>query len=153
MWVPFQVSRASQPVPSQDADVLVPGPDGPSYVDSREFPEADLSDCDDAPELSVGSLGDVGRGSAQGLRGYGSTHLRAGIGSGRGRAGCRLAASYHVLPMSSRQRLPHSVSEPAPLDPLRVSPQVFSSAPTFASTLISPFGSVSDSTATFVSRV
>ena len=132
---------------------LVSGPDGPSYVDSREFPEADLSDCDDAPELSVGSLGDVGRGSAQGLRGYGSTHLRAGIRSGRGRAGCRLAASYHVLPMSSRQRLPHSVSEPAPLDPLRVSPQVFSSAPTFASTLISPFGSVSDSTATFVSRV
>ena len=58
-WVPFQVSRASQPVPSQDADVLVSGHDGPSYVDSRKFPEADLSDCDDAQELSVGSLGDV----------------------------------------------------------------------------------------------
>ena len=68
-WVPFQVSRASQPVPSQYADVLVSGPDGPSYVDSREFPVADLSDCDDAPELFVGSLGDVGRGSAQCLLG------------------------------------------------------------------------------------
>ena len=61
-WVPFQVSRASEPLPSQDADMLVSGPDGPSYVDSREFPEEDLSDCDDAPELSVGSLGDAGRG-------------------------------------------------------------------------------------------
>ena len=152
-WVPFQVSRASQPLPSQDADVLVSGPDGPSYVDSQEFPEADLSDCDDAPELFVGSLGDVCRGSAQGLRGYGSTHLRAGIGSGRGWAGCRLAASYHVPPMSSRQRLPRSVFEPAPLDPLRVSPQVFSSALTFALTLLSPFGFVSNSTATFFSRV
>ena len=91
--------------------MLVSGPDGPSDVDSREFPEADLSDCDDAPELSVGSLGDAGRGSAQGLQGSWSTHLRAGIGSGRGRAGCRLAASYHVPPMSSRQRLPRSVSE------------------------------------------
>ena len=48
-----------QPLPSQDADLLVFGPDGPSYVDSREFPEADLSDCDDALELSVGSLGDT----------------------------------------------------------------------------------------------
>ena len=152
-WVPFQFSRASQPVPSQEADVLVSGPDGPSYVDSREFPEADLSDCDEVPELSVGSLGDVGRGSAPGLRAYGSTHLRAGSGSGRGRAGCRLAASYHVPPMSSRQRLPRSVSESAPLDPLRVSSQVFSSSPTFASTLLSPFGSVSDSTATFPPRV
>ena len=128
--------------------MLVSGPDGPSNVDSREFPEADLSDCDDAPELSVGSLGDEGRGSAQGLQGSGSTHLRAGIGRGRGRAGCRLAASYHVPPMSSRQRMPRSVSEPAPLDPLRVSPQVFSSAPTFASTLLSPFGSAFDSAAT-----
>ena len=91
--------------------MLVSGPDGPSYVDSREFPEADLSDYDEAPELSVGSLGDVGRGSAQGLQGYWSTHLRAGSGSGRGRAGCRLAASYHVPTMSSRQRLPRSVSE------------------------------------------
>ena len=153
MWVPFQVSRASQPVPSQDADVLVSGPDGPSYVDSREFPEADLSDCDHAPELSVGSQGDVGRGSAQGLGGYGSTHLRAGIGSGRGWAGCRLAASYHVPPMSSRQWLPRSVSESASLDPLRVSSPVFSSSPTFASTLLSTFGSVSDSTATFPPRV
>ena len=53
-WVPLQVSRASEPLPSQDADVLVSGPDGPSIVDSREFPEADLSDCDDAPELQVG---------------------------------------------------------------------------------------------------
>ena len=64
--------------------MLVSGPDGPSYVESREFPEADLSDCDDALELSVGSLGDVGRGSAQGLQGYESTHLRAGIRSGQG---------------------------------------------------------------------
>ena len=64
-----------------------------------------------------------------------------------------MAASYHVPPMSSRQRLPSSVSEPAPLDPLRVSPQVFSSVLTFVSTLLSPFGSVSYSTATFVSRV
>ena len=133
--------------------MLVSGPDGPSYVDSREFPEADLSDCDEAQELSVGSLGDVGLGSAQGLQGYRSTHLRAGSGSGRGRAGCWLAASYHIPPMSSRQRLPHSVSESAPLDPLRVSPQVFSSVPTFVSTLLSPFGSVSDLTATFLSRV
>ena len=101
MLVPFQVSRASKPLPSQVADVLVSGPDGPSYVNSREFPEADLSDCDEAPELSVGSLGDVGRGSAPGLRGYGSPHLRVGSWSGRGRAGCRLAASYHVPPMSS----------------------------------------------------
>ena len=119
--------------------MLVSGPDGPSYVDSREFPEADLSDCDDAPELSVGSLGDVGRGSAQGLRGYGSTHLRAGIRSGRGWTGWWLAASYHVPPMSSSQRLPSSVSEPAPLDPLLVSPQVFSCVQTFAS-FFGPFG-------------
>ena len=91
--------------------MLVSGPDGPSYVDSREFPEADLSDCDDAPELSVGSMGDAGRGSAQGLQGSGSTHLRAGIRRGLGQAGCLLAASYHIPPMSSRQRLPHSVSE------------------------------------------
>ena len=103
--------------------MLVSGPDGPSYVDSREFPEVDLRDCDDAPELFVGSLGDVGRGSAQGLRGYWSTHLRAVSGGGLGRAGCRLAASYHVPPMSSRQRLPHSVSEPAPLAGL--SPSLF----------------------------
>ena len=88
--------------------MLVSGPDGPSDVDSREFPEADLSDCDDAPELSVGSLGDVDRGSAQGLQGSGSTHLRAGIRRGRGRAGWLLAASYHVPPMSSRQRIPLS---------------------------------------------
>ena len=133
--------------------MLVTGPDGPSYVDSREFPEEDLSDCDDAQEVSVGSLGDVGRGSAQGLLGYWSTHLRAGSGSGRGRAGCLLAASYHVPPMSSCQRLPHSVSESTPLDPLLVSPQVFSSSSTFALTLLSPFGSVSDSTATFPPRV
>ena len=32
-WVPFQVLQASQPLPSQDADVLVSGPDGPSNVD------------------------------------------------------------------------------------------------------------------------
>ena len=143
MWVPFQVSPASQPLSSQDADVLVSRPDGPSYVDSREFPEADLSDCDDALELSVGSLGDMGWGSAQGLQGYWSAHLHAGIRSGLGWDGCRLAASYHVPPMSSCQRLPSSVSEPAPLDPLLVSPQVFSSVPTFVLTLLSPFGSVS----------
>ena len=110
MWVPSQVSLASQPLPFQDADVLVFGPDGPSYVDSQEFPEMDLSDCDDAPELSVCSLGYVGWGSAQGLQGYLSTHLRAGIWSGQGHAGCLLAASYHIPPMSSHQRLPHSVS-------------------------------------------
>ena len=68
-------------------------------------------------------------------------------------AGCQLAASYHVPPMSSRQRLPSSVSEQPPLDPLRVSPQVFSSAQTFVLTLLSPFGSVSDSTSTFFSCV
>ena len=62
--------------------MLVSGPNGPSNVDSREFPEADLSDCDYALKLSVGSLGDVGRGSAQGLQGYWSTHLRAGSRSG-----------------------------------------------------------------------
>ena len=129
-WVPFQVSRASQHLPSQDVDVLVSGPDGPSYVDSREFPEADHSDCDDAPELSVGSLGDAGRGSAQGLQGSGSTHLRACIGRGWGLADCQLAASYHVPPMSSRQRMPCSVSVPAPLDPLLVSSPVFSSEQT-----------------------
>ena len=97
MWVPFQVSQASQPLSSQDADVLVSRPDGPSYVDSREFPEAHLSDCDDAPELSVGSLGDVGRGSAQGLRGYRSTHLRAWSRSGGLLAGCLLSRSTHVF--------------------------------------------------------
>ena len=96
-WVPFQVSRASQPLPSQDVEVLVSGPDEPSDVDSRGFPEADLSDCDDAPELSVGSLGDAGRGSAQGLQGSRSTHLRAGIRRGRGQAGCRLDAFPHVF--------------------------------------------------------
>ena len=133
--------------------MLVSGPDGPSYVDSREFPEADLSDCDDAPELSVGSLGDAGRGSAQGLQGSRSTHLRAGIGRGRGLAGCRLAASYNVPPMSSRQRMPRSVSELAPLDPLLVSPQVFSSVPTFVLTLLSSFGSASYLTATSFSCV
>ena len=146
-WVPFQVSQESQPLPSQDVDLLVSGPDGPSYVDSQEFPEADLSDCDDAPELSVGSMGDVGWGSAQGLLGYWSTHLCVGIGSGRGWAGCLLAASHHIPPMSSSQRLPLSVSEPAPLDSLLVSPQVFPSAQTFVLTLLSPFCSVSDSTA------
>ena len=62
--------------------MLVSGPHGPSYVDSLEFPEMDLSDCDDVQELSVGSLGDVGLGSAQGMWGYWSTHLRAGIRSG-----------------------------------------------------------------------
>ena len=31
MWFPLQVSQASQPLPSQDADVLVSGPDGPSF--------------------------------------------------------------------------------------------------------------------------
>ena len=58
-WVPFQVLRAAQDLPSQDADVLVSGPDGPSDVDPCEFLHADISDCDDVPELSVGSLGDV----------------------------------------------------------------------------------------------
>ena len=150
---PFSGFAGIPALPSQDEDMLVSGLDGPSSVDYREFPEVDLSDCDDALELSVGFLGDVGRGSAQGLLGYGSTHLRAGSRSGLGRAGCRLAASYHVPPMSSRQLMPCSVSEPAPLDPLRVSSPVFSSSPTFASTLFSPFGSVSDSTATFPPRV
>ena len=109
--------------------------------------------CDDAPELSVGSLGDAGWGSAPGLQGAWSTHLRAGIGRGRGRAGCRLAASYHVPPMSSRQMMPRPVSEPAPLDPLQVSPQVYSSAPTFESTLLSPIGLASYWTATSFSCV
>ena len=134
-WVPFQVLRAAQALPSQDADVLVSGPDGASDVDPNEFLHADFSDCDGVPELSVGSLGDVGRGSAHGRQGSGSTHSRAarGIGRGRGRAGSRLAASYHVPPMSPRQRMPRSVSVPAPLDSLRVSPPVSSSQPTFAS--------------------
>ena len=35
--------------------MLVSGPDGPSDADSREFPEADLSDCDDVPELLWGT--------------------------------------------------------------------------------------------------
>ena len=64
-WVPFQVSRAAQALPSQDADVLVSRPDGPSDVNPSEFLHADFSDCDDVPELSVGFLRDVGRGSAQ----------------------------------------------------------------------------------------
>ena len=45
-----------------------------------------------------------------------------------------------VPPMSSHQRMPHSVSEPAPFGSLLVSPQVFSSAPTFVLTLLSPLG-------------
>ena len=68
-------------------------------------------------------------------------------------SGSWLAASYHVPPMSSRQRMPCSVSELSPLDPLLVSPQDFSSAQTFLLTLLSPFGSASDSTATFFSCV
>ena len=63
--VPFQVSRSSQPLPSQDSDVLVSGPDGALDVDPRDFPDADFSDCDDEQELSFGSLGDASRGSAQ----------------------------------------------------------------------------------------
>ena len=63
-WVPFQVSRAAQALPSQDADVLVSGPDGALDVDPNEFLHADFSDCDDVLELSIGSLGDVGQGSA-----------------------------------------------------------------------------------------
>ena len=35
-WVPFQVSRAAQALPSQDVDVLVSGPDGASDVDPNE---------------------------------------------------------------------------------------------------------------------
>ena len=116
---------------------------------------ADFSDCGDVPELSAGSVGDVGWGSAHGRQGSGSTHLRAaqGIGRGQGRAGSRLAASHHVPPMSPRQRMPCSVSQPAPLDSLRVFPPVSSSQLTFASTLLSPFGSVSDLTTTSFSRV
>ena len=151
----MQVSRAAQALPSQDADVLVSGPDGASDVDPNEFLHADFSDCDDVPELSVGSLGDVGWGSAHCWQGSGFAHSRAvqGIGRGQGRAGSWLAASYHVPPMSSRQRMSLCVSEPAPLDSLRVSPPVSFSQPTFVLTLLSPFGSVSNLTTTSFSRV
>ena len=71
-WVPFQVSRAAQALPSQDADLLVSGPDGASDMDPNEFLHADFSDCDDVPELSVGSLEDAGRGSAQDRQGFGT---------------------------------------------------------------------------------
>ena len=54
LWVPFQVSRAAQALPSQDADVLVSGPDGPSDVDPSEFLHADFSDCDDVPKTWTG---------------------------------------------------------------------------------------------------
>ena len=79
-WVPFQVSRAAQALPSQDADMLVSGPDGASDVDPNEFLHADFSECDDVPELSVGSLGDVGWSSAHCLQGSWFTHLHAALG-------------------------------------------------------------------------
>ena len=63
---PFSGFEGSQALPSQDADVLVSGPDVALNVDPSAFIHADFSDCDDVPELSVGSLGDVGWGSAHG---------------------------------------------------------------------------------------
>ena len=67
---------------------------------------------------------------------------------------CALGSNKLPFPHAFLQKVASlSLSEPAPLDPLRVSPQVFSSALTFVLTLLSPFGSVSNSTATFFSRV
>ena len=64
--------------------MLVSGPDGPLDVDPSEFLHADFSDCEDVLKLLVGSLGDVGRGSAQDRQGSGSFSLRSGSGRGRG---------------------------------------------------------------------
>ena len=73
------------------------GPDGPSSVDYLEFPEADLSDCDDAPELSVGSLGDVGWGPAGILvHSLACRHLEW-LRLGRLQAGFLLSRSTHVF--------------------------------------------------------
>ena len=133
--------------------MLFSGPDGASDVDPRDFPRADFSDWDVAGELSLGRLGEVSRGSAQVRQGSGSTLSRSGTGRCWGRAGSRVAASYHVPPMSAPQGMSRSISEPAPLGPLRAFPPASSSAPTYASDLHSPFGSASELTATSSARV
>ena len=148
----MQVPRAAQALPSQDADVLVSGPDGPSDVDPREFLHADFSDCDDVPELSVGSLGDVGWGSAQDRHGSGSSSLRSG--SERGRRGHLMASSYSAPLLPAGQRRSRSISQQAPLVSLQASsPAPFSSALTFAAALHSPGGSASGLSDTSFARM
>ena len=67
---------------------------------------------DDAPELFVGSLEEAGRGSAQGLQGSGSTHLRAGIRRGLGQGLHGEGSAYGQMSASRSVSPVHQMSFP-----------------------------------------